>query len=1072
MKAFRIRAFALSGTLFISYWAAAQNTALTSGAWENGTNWSSGAAPVATDNVAVPAGLAMTVNAAGDLCANLTIANGGSVTINSGDGLAIGGNLSNAGALSAVAGSTLTFNGAANSTVTGGGGYTIAGTVVLNMGAATTALDVQDANFITGINSGGNYYFTFTRGTWIMDNTGTLNDSYNSGSTNALTIPFGVVIQSNNGIMNLAKNGTMATIGNGTSSYGQSNIILSGELYINGGTVDVALGQPTSTAGGQTLSMGVDLQYYVKGGSPELLMTSGTLNLGAGFDYYTTKDYVNFNMSGGTIVAAVKGSSYMGTFQLNDYAGGQTVMSGGLIELTDASWGYYPDIDLGGTNVQSVLYSVTGGTVQFGSPATANTGTNFSFEAWSTTNYPNFSFEPGIAKVAQPLNNSDFRIYSLTANTNMTFSVADYLTGNSTKNMTIDGNNGSWAFDDEGGFVAGTSTTHFIGTANQMINSTALTTVSFYNLIIATSGGASAAASGNVNTIKVGGYLTISSGAFSPGTMTTLDVTGTTTLTAGTLTAPATINESGSWTNNGGTFVPNSGTLNFTGAAAEAINGTAATQTFYNLATKMSVGQILSTGGSTNTVTVTNNLTETSGSITAPATLTVLGNVLLTSGTFLAGTNTYIAGNFTNNSNAFVANSHSVTFNGSTAQTIGGSYGSTFYNLTVANSGGNVILGIVTTVSNQFGFTLGMLDASKKPLTITSGLAITGVTGDSYIIVGNGVTTAGYLAIDNLPGSTATLFPIGTATYYLPATLNPGTNTGDAFSAYVFTPAAYSGVYGGAAFTGTEKANILNTIWNISQTAGAGSATLGLNWTAAGTSLDGTSFVSDGTNIGILQHNAGGYWNAATGSGNVATFSATSSFSTFGQFIAGTLNYVLPLTISDFNATLNSNNTVGLTWTASSIGVSSFDIQRSTDGIDWTIIGEVAAGTADADGQYSFIDPNPAPGVDYYRIFSQQTDGGSSYSNIRTVSLAGMAAIGIYPNPTTDRINISVSNATPDLVIRLVSLTGQVLQTVMPGATGASVTTINVQRYPAAIYLVQLVNSQRVLQVSSVMVTH
>jgi Secretion system C-terminal sorting domain len=1071
MKTFGIRALALSATLLISGWVVAQNTALTSGAWENGTNWSSGVAPVATDNVVVPAGFAMTVNAAGDLCASLTIAGTGSVTINNGDGLAIGGSLSNAGTFTAVAGSTLTFNGAANSTITGGGTYTIAGTVVMNLNAATTTLDVQDANFITGINAGGNYYFTFKKGTWIMDNAGTLNDSYNSGSTNALTIPFGVVIQSNNGIMNLAKNGTMATIGNGTSSYGQSNIILSGELYINGGTVDVAFGQTASSNSGQTVNMGVDLQYHANGGSPELLITSGTLNLGSGFDYYTTTDYIDFNMSGGTIVAAVKGSSYMGTFQLNDYPGGQTVMSGGLIELTDASWGVYPDIDLGGTNVQSVLYSVTGGTVQFGSPATANSGTYFAFEAWSTTNYPNFSFEPGMAKVAQPLNNSDFRIYSLTANANMTFSVADYLTGNTTKNMTIDGNNGSWAFDDEGGFVVGTSTVHFIGSANQMINSSALTTVSFYNLVIGTLSGASASVSGNLNTIKVGGNLTMSSGTFSPGTMTTLDVTGTTTLTAGTLTAPATINESGNWTNNGGTFVPNSGTLNFNGTAAQVINGTTAAQNFYNLTTKMSVGQTLSTGGSTATVVVASNLTETSGNITAPATLTVLGNVLLTAGTFNAGTNTNIGGNFTNNSNAFVANSNTVTFNGSTAQTIGGSFGTTFYNMTAANSGGHVILGILTTVSNQFAFTLGMLDASKKPLTITSGLAITGASGNSYIIVGNGVSTMGYLTIDNLPASTATLYPIGTATYYLPATLNPGTNTGDAFSAYVFTPAAYSGVYGGAAFTGTEATNILNTIWNISQTAGSGSATLGVNWTSAGTTLDGSAFVSDGTNIGILQHNSGGYWNAATGSGNVATFSATSSFGSFGQFVVGTLNYVLALTVTDFNATLNSNNTVSLAWTASRIGLSSFDVQRSTDGIDWTTIGEVAASAADADGQYSFIDPNPAPGINYYRIFSQQTDGGSSYSDIRTVNLAGMAAIGIYPNPTTDLINVSVSNATPDLCIRLVSLTGQVLQTVKPGATGASVTTINVQRYPAAIYFVQLVNSQRVLQVSSVMVT-
>jgi hypothetical protein len=1071
MKTFNLRAVSLVVTLLISGWTMANKTALHSGAWENGANWSAGAAPVATDNVIIPAGISMTVNVTTDLCASLTIAGTGSVSIIVNKGLAIGGNLSNAGTFTAAAGSTVTFNGAANSTVTGGGSYTIAGTIVLNMGTAATSLDVQDANFIAGINSGGKYYFTFTRGTWRMDNAGTLNDCYNSGSTNALTIPFGVVIESDNGTMNLAKFGTMATIGDGLTTYGQSNLLLSGELFINGGTMDVALGQPASSNTAQTLSMGVDLQYYANGGSPELYVASGTLNLGSGFNNYTSNDYINFKMTGGTIVAAVAGSSYMGTFQLNDYPGGQTVMSGGLIELTDASWGYFPDVDLGGTNVQSVLYSVTGGTVQFGSPLTANGGTYFSFEAWATTNYPNFSFQPGIAKVAQPLNDGDFRIYSLTANANMTFNVADYFTGNSTKNMYIDGSNGSWAFDDEGGFIPGTSTVQLIGTVNQLLNSSTQSGTNFYNLVIGTLAGASASVSGSLNTLNIGGTLTVNSGAFNPGTMTTLNVTGTTTLNAGALTAPATINESANWTNNGGSFVPNGGTVNFNGTGNSVINGTAATQTFYNLSTNMTAGQTLSTGGSTTAVAVNGNLTETTGNITAPAKLTVLGNVLLSSGTFTAGTNSFVGGNFTNNSNAFVANSNTVTFNGSTAQTIGGSFGSTFYNMTVANSGGPVILGISTTVSNQFAFTLGMLDASNDPLTITSGLAITGASPNSYIIVGNGVSTTGLLTIDNLPANTATLFPIGTATYYLPATLNPGTNAGDGFSTFVFTPAAYNAVFGGPAFGPAMAAGILSAVWNVSQSAGTGSAALGVNWASSGTTLDGSSFQTAGTNIGISQY-VGGGWQTATGSGNVATTSATSSFGTFTQFLVNMQNFVLPVEITDFNAILHSNNTVGLTWTTSTVGFSSFDVQRSNNGSDWTTIGIVAAAAFDADGQYSFTDLNPFAGVNYYRLSGRQTDGGSSYSTIRTVSLSGMAAIGIYPNPTADRINVSVSNATPDLCIRLVSLSGQVLESVMPGATGASVTTLSVQHYPAAIYLVQLVNAEKVLQVSPVIVTH
>ena len=1056
--------------MLISGWAVANNTAITSGNWENGANWSSGVAPVVTDNIIVPAGIVMTVNAVGDVCGSLTIANSGSVLIAANQSLAIGGNLNNAGTFTASAGCTVTFNGAANSTLTGGGSYSIAGTIVLNMGSAATSLDVQDANFISGINSGGNYYFTFIRGTWRMDNAGTLNDSYNSGSTNALTIPYGVTIESDNGTMNLAKNGTMATIGNGISTYGQSNIILSGKLFINGGTVDVALGQPASNNSSQTLSMGVDLQYYVNGGTPQLYIASGTLNLGSGFDYYGNADYIDFHMTGGTIIAAIDGSCFMGTFQLNDVVGGKTFMSGGLIELTDASWGNYPDADLGGANVASTLYSVTGGTVQFGTPASANAGTFFSFEAWPTTNYPNFDFESGISKTIQPLNNGDFRMFSLTANANMTFNVADYFTGNSTKNVTIDGNNGTWAFDDEGGFVQGTCTLNFIGSINQAINSASLSNDAFYNLVIANTGGATTFVSGALNTLNIAGTLTINSGNFSAGTMTILNVTGNTTLNGGTFNAPATISESGNWTNNGGGFVPGAGTVNFTSGGGQAINGTVAAQTFYNITTNLSAGQTLSTGGSTITLTA-QNFTETTGNFVAPPTLKLNGSLILSAGNFTSGANMTVGGNFTNNSGNFAQGANTVSLNGSAAQTIGGTAATTFNNLTISNSGGNVILGVASTVTNQLAFTSGLMDASNYPLTITSGVPVTGASTNSYIIVGNGVSMTGLLTIDNLPANATMTFPIGTPTYYLPVTLNPGTNLGEGFSVYVFAPASSNAIYGGPVFSPALAAGILGAIWNISQSAGLGNATLGVNWASSGSALEGSSFQTAGTNIGISQY-LGGFWQTATGNGNVATTSATSTFGTFTQFLVNTQNFVLPVGVTDFNAILNSNKTVGLTWDASGIGFSKFDVERSNNGIDWTTIGSVAADAANADGQYSFTDLSPLAGINYYRLFNQQIDGSSSYTYIRTVNLPDVGSISIYPNPTSDRINVSLSNATPDLCIRLVSLSGQVLQSLKPGVTGASVATISVQHYPAAIYFVELVNTEKVVQVSSVLVSH
>ena len=169
-----------------------------------------------------------------------------------------------------------------------------------------------------------------------------------------------------------------------------------------------------------------------------------------------------------------------------------------------------------------------------------------------------------------------------------------------------------------------------------------------------------------------------------PGTGT-LTVNGNLTLTAGTLalnTNNNAVNIAGNWTNNGGTLTAGTGIITFNGTNAQAINGTAATQTFGYLTVNMTAGQTLSVSGSTTTLTVNNNFTETQGNFTAPATMTVTGNVTLTAGTFTASTNLNVAGNWTNNGGT-LSGGTTVTFTGAT-KTISGSSSTPFPALAIA----------------------------------------------------------------------------------------------------------------------------------------------------------------------------------------------------------------------------------------------------------------------------------------------------------------------------------------------------------------------------------------------------
>ena len=461
----------LTSSLFTQ---AANISAKANGNWNSTSSWSTGTVPAAGDNVTI-AGHTITVNVTNAASATLTITSG-TLNISNGDKLTIGGALTNAGTITAtgsllIGGSltnsgtmnvtgTLTFDGAANSTISSSSGvYTISGTVVLNMGSATTALDVQDPNFISGINSGGKYYFTFTRGTFRMDNSGTLNNAYNSGSGNALTIPNGVVLESDNGTMNLATKGTTG------------NVLLSGQLFVNGGTVNVQMGQTSSQ----------DFQYSVSGGTPQLYVSGGTLNIGSGFNPKGGGDYIDFHMTLGTILVTSQQPSANATFQLQNVTGGKTFMSGGRVILEQPGTGSNPDLDMGGSSISP--YSVTGGTVQLGTSTMPSSGNFFGIMPYSTTNYPNIDIEPGTPETVAAHAVGNFNFLSLYINSKGTLDASSMTT------VTITSSTGSYAFDDEGTFTPGNNTVVFSGGVSQMVTSSSLSNVSFYNLKVANTNG-------------------------------------------------------------------------------------------------------------------------------------------------------------------------------------------------------------------------------------------------------------------------------------------------------------------------------------------------------------------------------------------------------------------------------------------------------------------------------------------------------------------------------------------------------------------------------------------------------
>jgi Secretion system C-terminal sorting domain len=142
---------------------------------------------------------------------------------------------------------------------------------------------------------------------------------------------------------------------------------------------------------------------------------------------------------------------------------------------------------------------------------------------------------------------------------------------------------------------------------------------------------------------------------------------------------------------------------------------------------------------------------------------------------------------------------------------------------------------------------------------------------------------------------------------------------------------------------------------------------------------------------------------------------------------------LLPLTLTDFSATLKDCQPQ-LHWTTESeINTDRFEIERSNmSATDWKSIGNVAAsGYSPTKINYSFTDKdlNASSEKVSYRLKMIDKDGSLKYSKILPVLVnCKTATILVYPNPVQDgKLYVSVTGTNGYVEATLLSASGQVI---------------------------------------------
>lgn len=443
---------------------------------------------------------------------------------------------------------------------------------------------------------------------------------------------------------------------------------------------------------------------------------------------------------------------------------------------------------------------------------------------------------------------------------------------------------------------------------------------------------------------------------------------------------------SGQWTNNG-TFDGQTSTITFNSTeGTDAIKGAGAT-TFYNLIFD------------TNTV------------------MDIISDISVLS-------------NFTNNATTLSFIDQSVKFEGSAASVLGGATSTNFDDLEIDKSSNGLQLAIDAGVDGFLILTDGTLDLNSNTLSITNSEA-TAVSRTSGYVLSESTSFAS--TIDWTIGTDLTEheFPFGTSLGdYIPFLFD--LNSGDAGTVSVAT-------YG----TGADNMPMPPGVTNINNTMGKNNSAntvdryFLINLSGATSPNVDVTFNAGTVEVGTITTLQAQRWGSddwempKAGQVAGATSVMVPGVTQFSPWAMSGNGMPLPVELINFEVKQVENHVV-LNWeTASEQENDFFEIQKSLDGTGFFRIDEVkGVGNSNSRQTYSYTDYSLSPGQSYYRLKQVDFDGSISYSEIVLLQAnADYWSLSIYPNPATDYVIVSSSEAFGDKVtLQLYDQLGNILR--------------------------------------------
>lgn len=167
---------------------------------------------------------------------------------------------------------------------------------------------------------------------------------------------------------------------------------------------------------------------------------------------------------------------------------------------------------------------------------------------------------------------------------------------------------------------------------------------------------------------------------------------------------------------------------------------------------------------------------------------------------------------------------------------------------------------------------------------------------------------------------------------------------------------------------------------------------------------------------------------------------------------------LLPVNLLYFKASEQAGSTL-LQWaTSAEKNNKGFEVQRSADGRDWQTIGHVNSLARDGNSNtalyYTYIDGQPANGINYYQLKQTDLDGKHEYSSFRKLNFSKTVAVQLYPNPVQNRLQVQGLKGINK--INIVDNRGRIVQS--NKTVNVVETSLNVSALTKGTYLVVITN--------------